>query len=189
MELEKTNIPEVVALTPRRFSDDRGYFSEVWNKATMAAAGLDIEFVQDNHSFSAQKGTVRGLHCQVPPHAQAKLVRCARGRILDVAVDIRQGSPTEGQHVAVELSAENGRQLLVPVGFLHGFVTLTDDCEVLYKCSGFYAPDCDRSVYFADPAIGVNWGVDEEQAQLSQKDAAAPGLAAAGLSFIYGEGC
>ncbi|MDO9524363.1 MAG: dTDP-4-dehydrorhamnose 3,5-epimerase [Gemmobacter sp.] len=172
--IEETGLPGVVIITPRRFGDDRGFFSETWNRKVMKAHGIDVDFVQDNHSLSRSVGTVRGLHFQRPPHAQAKLVRVGAGRVLDVAVDIRSGSETYGKWVAVELSAENGRQLFIPAGFLHGFVTLAPDSELLYKCSDYYAPDCDGSVRFDDPQIGIDWGIDPSTAILSGKDAAAP---------------
>lgn len=185
MQIEPTSLPGVLILTPRRFADARGWFSEVWNAATLAAQGIDIPFVQDNHSYSRDAGTIRGLHYQRPPHAQAKLVRCGRGRILDVAVDIRAGSPAYGRWVGVELSAENGRQLLIPEGFLHGFVTLEPDCEVLYKCSDAYAPDCDGAVRFDDPMIGIDWGIDPARAILSDKDRAAPAFQNFATPFRY----
>lgn len=175
MQIEPTSLPEVMILTPRRFGDARGWFSETWNAARMAEAGLDLPWVQDNHSFSAEKGTVRGLHYQSPPRAQDKLVRCTRGAILDVAVDFRAGSPRFAKWVAVELSAENGRQLLVPKGFLHGFVTLTGDTEVQYKCTDIYSPENDGAVRWNDPVIGVDWGTTAPV--LSDKDAKAPLLA------------
>ena len=139
----------------------------------MARHGLDIDFVQDNHSFSAEVGTVRGLHYQAPPHAQDKLVRCGAGSVLDVAVDIRKNSPTYGKWVAVELSAENGKQLFVPKGFLHGFSTLQPNSELLYKCSDIYAPDCDGSVHWASKSLAIDWQVDPSKAVLSDKDAIA----------------
>ncbi len=176
MQVEKTKLPGVLILTPARFGDARGFFSESYSRARMAEHGITTEFVQDNHSVSARAGTVRGLHFQSPPHAQAKLVRCGRGALYDVAVDIRAGSPTYGQWVGVELSAENGRQLLIPDGFLHGFATLIDDTEIVYKCSDYYAPDCDGAVRFDDPAIGIDWGLSGDPI-LSDKDAAAPLLA------------
>ena len=183
MQIEPTALPDVLILTPRRFGDARGWFMETWNADRLAEAGLDLPWVQDNHSLSAAKGTLRGLHFQAPPRAQDKLVRCSRGAIRDVAVDIRKGSPTYGQWVAVDLSAENGRQLLVPKGFLHGFVTLTDDTEVQYKCSDFYSPEHDRSVRWDDPAFGVDWGVATPI--LSEKDAKAPPLAEIGTPFTW----
>ena len=175
MQVLKTGLPGVVIIEPARFGDDRGFFSESWNRRRMAEAGLDIDFVQDNHSLSRQAGTLRGLHFQSPPHAQAKLVRCGRGALFDVAVDIRHGSPTYGQWTGVELSFENGRQLFVPEGFLHGFVTRQPETEVIYKCSDYYAPDCDGAVRFDDPELGIDWGLDGDPV-LSDKDAAAPRL-------------
>lgn len=184
MQIEKTALPDLVILTPRRFGDARGWFVETWNAARMREAGLDLAFVQDNQSFSAQKGTLRGLHYQSPPRAQDKLVRCSRGTIWDVAVDARRGSPTYGHSVGVELSAENGRQLLVPKGFLHGFVTLTDDCEVQYKCTDLYSPQHDGSVRW--DSAGVDWGFSGDPV-LSDKDLAAPAFADWQSPFIYGE--
>lgn len=181
MQIDPTALADVLILTPRRFGDARGWFTETWNAARMAEAGLDLTFVQDNHSFSAARGTLRGLHFQRPPRAQDKLVRCSRGAILDVAVDIREGSATYGRWVAVELTADNGRQLLVPRGFLHGFVTLTDDTEVQYKCTDFYSPDHDSAVRWDDPAIGIDWGISAPI--LSDKDARAPLLAEIGTPF------
>jgi dTDP-4-dehydrorhamnose 3,5-epimerase len=186
MLVEQTPLAGCLIITPRRFGDARGWFSEVWNRQTLRAAGIDIDFVQDNHSYSAQAGTVRGLHYQRPPHAQAKLVRCGRGAVLDVAVDVRRGSPTFGEWFATELSAENGRQILLPVGFLHGFVTRAPDTEVLYKCSDVYAPDCDGAVRWDDPALSVDWGVDPAAAILSDKDRAAPWFRDFVTPFEYG---
>ena len=177
MQIEETSLPGVLILTPRRFGDDRGFFSEVWNRATLKARGLDIDFVQDNHSLSRPVGTVRGLHYQSPPHAQDKLVRCGAGVVFDVAVDARAGSPTYGKWVGVELSAENGRQLLIPKGFLHGFVTRVPDSELLYKCSDVYAPDCDGAVRFDDPDLAIDWGIDPAAAILSDKDRKAQSFA------------
>ena len=173
MHLEQTEISEVVLVRPKRLEDERGWFSESWNDKRMVEAGLAIDWVQDNHSYSADRGTLRGLHYQSPPHAQDKLVRCSSGAMWDVAVDFRLGSPTYLRHVARELSAENGLQILVPKGFLHGFVTLTDDCEVQYRCSAYYSADCDRSVRWDDPAIGIDWPCDGRPT-LSSKDASAP---------------
>lgn len=186
MNITQTALPGVVVIIPRRFSDNRGYFSETFNARAFAeATGLDLAFVQDNHSFSAEAGTVRGLHYQSPPSAQDKLVRVGRGAVVDVAVDVRKGSPTYGQWVAEELSAENGRQLLVPKGFLHGFATLTDDVDVFYKCTDFYAPDCDGGVRFDDPTLNIDWGINPKSAILSDKDAAAPGFADFASPFTY----
>jgi dTDP-4-dehydrorhamnose 3,5-epimerase len=172
MQIEETKLSGVMILTPKRIGDARGWFSETWNADAMAQAGLDLRFVQDNHSFSASAGTLRGLHYQRPPHAQDKLVRCSRGVIFDVAVDFRRGSATFAQWVGVELSADNGQQLLIPKGFLHGFVTRVADTEVQYKCTDFYAPDCDGAVRWDDPDIGIAWGVADPV--LSAKDATAP---------------
>jgi len=184
MEIIQTELPEVFVLAPRVFGDSRGWFMESWSRRELEKAGLYYAFVQDNHSYSAQKGTLRGLHLQRNPFAQAKLVRCARGAILDVAVDIRRGSPNYRKWVAVELSAENRRQLLVPRGFAHGFLTLTDDVEILYKADQSYAPEADRSIAWNDPAIGIKWGVSSPI--LSQKDAAAPLLEDSDANFVYG---
>tara|TARA_R110002049_G_scaffold36213_1_gene115890 strand:- start:160 stop:726 length:567 start_codon:yes stop_codon:yes gene_type:complete len=181
-----TTLDGVLVITPTRHGDHRGFFSESWNRARMAEAGIDIDFVQDNHSFSTAKGTLRGLHFQAPPHAQDKLVRCGRGRLFDVAVDIRRGSPTYGQWVGEELSFENGKQLLVPQGFLHGFVTLEPDTEIIYKCSDYYAPDCDGAVRFDDPDIGIDWALGDISPVLSDKDTAAPLLADFDTPFTYG---
>ncbi|MEZ5778802.1 MAG: dTDP-4-dehydrorhamnose 3,5-epimerase [Paracoccaceae bacterium] len=186
MQVEQTILPGVLVLTPRRFGDARGWFSEVWNKATLASIGIATDFVQDNHSHSRDVGTVRGLHFQSPPHAQAKLVRVGRGRVLDVAVDIRKGSPTFGQWTGVELSAENGRQLLIPAGFLHGFITRETDSEVLYKCSDVYAPDCDGAVRFDDPDLSIDWGINSAMAILSDKDRNAPLFRDFVSPFTYG---
>jgi dTDP-4-dehydrorhamnose 3,5-epimerase len=178
MKIEETPLAGVLVLTPRRFGDERGWFTEVWNRQTLAAHGITQDFVQDNHSYSRDAGTVRGLHFQSPPHAQAKLVRCGRGCVYDVAVDVRKGSPTYGQWFGTELSADSGKQIFIPAGFLHGFVTRTPDCELLYKCSDVYAPDCDGAVRFDDPDLGIDWGIDPARAILSVKDRAAPSFKA-----------
>lgn len=185
MQIEKTALSGVVILTPKRFGDDRGFFSEVWNRAVLNSHGIDMDFVQDNHSLSRPTGTVRGLHYQSPPHAQDKLVRCGAGVVFDVAVDVRRGSPTYGHWVGVELSAENGRQLLIPKGFLHGFVTRAPNSELLYKCSDVYAPDCDGAVRFDDPGLGIDWGIDPAAAVLSDKDRRAQGFADFDSPFTY----
>ena len=173
MQIEQTRLSGLLILTPRRFGDARGWFVETWNATRMFEAGLDLPWVQDNHSLSAAPGTLRGLHYQSPPRAQDKLVRCSRGIILDVAVDIRAGSPTYGQWVGVELTPENGRQLLVPKGFLHGFVTRAPDTEVQYKCTDTYSPDHDGVVRWDDPDIGIDWGLTTPPV-LSAKDETAP---------------
>ena len=185
VKIERTNLSGILILTPARHGDDRGFFSESWSRDRLKAEGINIEFVQDNHSLSETTGTVRGLHFQSPPHAQAKLVRCGRGRLFDVAVDIRRGSPTYGKWVGVELSFQNGRQLLVPEGFLHGFVTLEPQTEIVYKCSDNYAPECDGAVRFDDPDIGIDWGIEPGQAVTSDKDAQAPLLAEFDSPFVF----
>lgn len=173
--VEFTPLSDVIVLTPKRHGDARGFFSESWNRKTLLEAGVNLpEFVQDNHSFSTAKNTLRGLHFQSPPHAQGKLVRCGRGSLFDVAVDIRKSSPTYGQWFGAELSFENGKQLWIPAGFLHGFVTREPDTEIIYKCTDHYAPECDGGV--AWDSIGIDWGLDSPPT-LSGKDAEAPALA------------
>jgi dTDP-4-dehydrorhamnose 3,5-epimerase len=176
MEIEKTALPGVVLITPPRFGDHRGFFSESYSRAKLSQAGIETEFVQDNHSLSREQGTIRGLHFQAPPHAQDKLVRCGRGALFDVAVDIRTGSPTYGQWVGYELSFENGRQLLVPAGFAHGFMTLEPGTEIVYKCSDYYAPETEGALLWSDPEIGIDWPLGDAAPVLSDKDAAAPGF-------------
>ena len=186
MQLTETAIPAVKLLAPKKFGDHRGFFSETFSKkAFRELAGVDVEFVQDNQSLSVEKGVVRGLHYQLAPAAQDKLVRVTRGAILDVAVDIRRGSPTFGRHVAAVLSAENWRQMFVPVGFAHGFVTLESNTEVLYKVSNYYSPGDERGIRWNDAALGIEWGVDESSAVLSEKDRKYPPLAAATDLFDY----
>lgn len=185
MHVEPTNLEGVFIITPKRFGDVRGFFSESWSQREMGAQGFDFNWVQDNHSMSMQAGTVRGLHFQAPPHAQDKLVRCGRGALYDVAVDIRRGSPTYGQWTGAELSYENGRQLLVPAGFLHGFSTLQPETEIIYKCSDYYAPDCDGAVRFDSASLGINWHLDGLEPVLSEKDAAAQDFADFGSPFTY----
>ena len=171
MQIEQTALKDVLVLTPKRHGDARGFFSESWNRKTLSDAGVHLpEFVQDNHSLSAQVGTIRGLHFQSPPHAQGKLVRCGRGRLFDVAVDVRKGSPTYGQWVGEELSFENGRQLWIPAGFLHGFMTLEPETEIVYKCTDHYTPECDGAVLWS--SCGIDW-LDVPAPVLSDKDAAA----------------
>jgi len=176
VEIEDAAIPAVKIVTPKKHGDARGFFSEVYKRSVFQDAGLDLEFVQDNHAFSAAVGTLRGLHFQTPPFAQDKLVRVARGRIFDVAVDIRRSSPTFGKYVAVELSAENWRQMLVPIGFAHGYVTLEPDTEVLYKTTAVYSPANDRGVAWDDPDIGVAWPLLPGGAVLSDRDRRLPRL-------------
>ena len=174
MQITPLAIPDVKLITPRQFADVRGVFAETFSKPAMSKAGLDMEFVQDNHSRSTKVGTVRGLHYQAPPFAQDKLVRVVRGRILDVAVDLRRSSPTFGRHVTAELSADNWAQLLVPIGFAHGFVTLEADTEVIYKVSNIYAPHVDAGIIWNDPDLAIAWPVTVDAAVLSDKDAMLP---------------
>ncbi len=174
LQVEATAIPEVKIVTPKKSGDHRGFFSETYNRRAFLDAGIDLEFVQDNHSLSAAVGTLRGLHFQTPPFAQEKMVRVPRGKIFDVAVDLRRDSPTFGQYVAVELSAENWRQLLVPIGFAHGFVTLEPNTEVVYKVTNYYSAANDAGVIWNDPEIAIRWPVSAEQVVLSDKDAKNP---------------
>jgi dTDP-4-dehydrorhamnose 3,5-epimerase len=176
LTVEATAIPDVKIITPKKFGDHRGFFSEVYNRKAFTEAGVALDFVQDNQSLSAQVGTLRGLHFQSAPFAQDKLVRVTRGKILDVAVDIRKSSPSFGQHVAVELSAENWRQLLVPIGFAHGFVTLEPDTEVMYKVTNYYSAANDHGLAFDDPDLGLAWPLPPEGATLSDKDRKHPRL-------------
>lgn len=173
-------------IKPKRLHDNRGYFVELYNRREFLKFNIDVEFVQDNYSLSTQRGTLRGLHFQAPPRAQAKLVRCTRGAVYDVVVDIRQGSPTYGQWEGYELSAENGYQLFVPVGFAHGFITLESDSEITYKCSDYYAPETEGAVLWNDPDIGINWPTEADPI-LSDKDAVAPLLSELESPFIFGE--
>ena len=183
MIVAQTSLSGVLLLTPPRFGDNRGFFSESYNRQRMAEHGVITEFVQDNHSLSREIGTVRGLHFQSPPHAQAKLVRCGKGVLFDVAVDIRKGSPTYGQWFGEELSFVNGKQLLIPAGFLHGFVTRAPDTEIIYKCSNYYAPDCDGAVLWN--SCGIDWGMGDTAAVLSEKDTIAPELGDFVSPFTY----
>ncbi|MFK7917241.1 MAG: dTDP-4-dehydrorhamnose 3,5-epimerase [Ilumatobacter sp.] len=175
MEVVPTMLGDVIEFRPRRFGDDRGWFAETWKRSVFEDAGIDADFIQDNESVSAPEATVRGLHYQLAPHAQSKLVRVVSGSILDVAVDIRRDSPTFGQHVTVTLTAEKGNQLFVPAGFAHGFWTLEPDVHVTYKVTGVYSPDHERSIRWDDPALGIDWPGSD--AILSAKDAVAPLLA------------
>ena len=169
-----------------RHRDHRGFFAETYSRAKYSETGINVEFVQDNHSLSEVLGTLRGLHFQTPPHAQAKLVRCGRGAIFDVAVDIRRGSPTYGQWEGYELTAEHGEQLYIPVGFAHGFVTLEPDSEIVYKCSDYYAPEMEGAVHWNDPDSGIDWPTDIAPT-LSDKDAIAPLLSDLESPFIFGK--
>ncbi len=175
----------VTLLKPKRHGDARGWFSETYSRRALAALGIGEEFVQDNQSLSRPAGTLRGLHFQTPPHGQGKLVRCLAGRIMDYAVDVRRGSPSYGRWLAAELSAENGHQLYVPVGFAHAFLTLEPDCAVAYKVTDYYAPDCDGGIRFDDPEIGIDWPIPADRLMLSDKDTRLPRLAEFDSPFPY----
>jgi dTDP-4-dehydrorhamnose 3,5-epimerase len=183
MQLIETELPDVKILVPKKHGDHRGFFSEVYSRPALREAGIDVEFVQDNHSLSVEKGVLRGLHYQIDPQAQDKLVRVVRGAILDVAVDIRRGSPTFGRHVAAVMSAQNWRQIYVPRGFAHGFVTLEPNTEVLYKVTCCYSPQHERGIRWNDPVLGIQWQIDPDQAILSQRDREHPMLADAAKLF------
>lgn len=185
MKIIKTEIINLIVIEPKKHGDHRGWFSESYNKELFNENGITIDFVQDNHSFTKEKGTLRGLHFQLNPKAQSKLVRCTKGKILDVAVDLRKGSPTYLKSFAIELSDENNLQLLVPQGFAHGFLTLTDDVEVQYKVDEFYSFDHDRSIKFNDPKFNINWGLDNPI--LSKKDEDAPLLENSDVDFNFME--
>lgn len=174
MEVVAAEIPDIKIIIPKAFQDRRGYFSETWNHRVFTEAVGDFRFVQDNHSLSRLAGTLRGLHFQRPPAAQGKLIRCLRGRVFDVAVDIRHGSPSFGQHVAVELSAENRRQMLIPAGFAHGFLTLEPDTELFYKSTGYYSQAHDMGVTWDDPTLAIDWPLPSHGPILSDKDKALP---------------
>lgn len=184
VQIEKTPIRDLLVLTPKRFGDARGFFSETYNAGVMSGLGIDTVFVQDNHSLSEAAGTLRGLHFQAPPHAQTKLVRCGRGALFDVAVDIRKGSPTFGQWYGAELSFENARQMLIPAGFAHGFVTRAPATEVVYKCSDTYAPQTEGAIIWNDPDLAIDWGLTGDPI-LSDKDRQAPRLAELDSPFEY----
>src|SRR2546423_8073384 len=177
MQVIPTEIPAIKLVLPKKFGDHRGFFSEVYSRKALAEVGILTDFVQDNHSLSVEKGVLRGLHYQVAPMAQDKLVRVVQGSILDVAVDIRRGSPTFGRHVTAVLSAENWNQIFVPVGFPHGFVTPQPNTEVLYKVSNYYSPSHERGIRWNDPKLAINWGIDESTAILSNRDREHPMLA------------
>lgn len=177
------NLPKLIV--PPRFGDARGWFTESYSKRRMSELGIGIDFVQDNHSFSAVRGTLRGVHFQSPPHVQAKLVRCVAGAIWDVAVDLRAGSPSYGQWVSAELTASGGEQLYVPGGFGHGFITLTDNAEVAYKTSAYYAPECDGGIVWNDPDIGIDWPLANAGPVLSGKDQFLPRLSDFVSPFAY----
>ncbi len=183
MKAIQTELPGVVIIEPDVFGDHRGWFMETWSKKKLEELGINVDFVQDNQSFTAKKGTLRGLHFQMDPMAQAKLVRVVAGAVMDVAVDIRKGSPTYLKWVSVELSAENKRQFFIPRGFAHGFVALTDNVEFVYKCDNYYSKECDRSIKFNDPSINVNWNIEDPI--ISDKDANAPLLKDSDCNFKY----
>jgi dTDP-4-dehydrorhamnose 3,5-epimerase len=187
VEVRPTALPEVLEIVPKRHGDERGFFSEIYNQATFRKHGIDLIWVQDNHAFSREAGVLRGLHYQLDPMAQDKLVRVTRGRAFDVAVDARKGSPRYGKWVGVELSAERWNQLLVPKGFLHGYLTLEPDTEVLYKVTALYSPELDRAVRYDDPDIGIAWPMSG-QPVLSDKDRNAPPLRQVENSFVYEAG-
>jgi dTDP-4-dehydrorhamnose 3,5-epimerase len=187
VHIEELDIPDIKRLTPARHGDDRGFFSEIYNRATLAAHGIHLEFVQENFSLSADQGTVRGLHFQTPPFAQDKLVQVVSGAILDVAVDLRRGSPWFGQHVVAELSADNWHQLLVPVGFAHGFCTLQPDTAVIYHVTEHYSPAHDMGVLWNDPDLGIEWPVAAASAVLSDKDQVQPRLRDCATLFDYAD--
>ena len=184
-KFEQTPLHGVVIITPARVDDHRGFFSESYSFKALAELGVTTEFVQDNHSLSMTRGTLRGLHFQAPPYAQDKLVRCGRGALYDVAVDIRIGSPTYGQWFGIELSFKNGKQMLVPAGFAHGFVTLASETEIIYKCSDYYAPETEGAVAWDDPQVEIDWGLGNIAPVLSEKDANAPSLANLNSPFRF----
>jgi dTDP-4-dehydrorhamnose 3,5-epimerase len=185
MQVERLQIPDILLVKATKLADPRGFFSETFRADVLAAHGVKAVFVQDNHVLSEQRGVVRGLHFQTPPRAQGKLIRCIRGAILDVGVDIRVGSATYGSHVAVELSAANWYQLWIPPGFAHGYVTLEDRCEVIYKVTDHYAPECDRGIAWDDPAFGIDWRFSAADAILSDKDRRQPRLADVAPVFYF----
>ncbi|MGH9447040.1 MAG: dTDP-4-dehydrorhamnose 3,5-epimerase [Terriglobia bacterium] len=183
MEIDSAALPEVKIIKPQRYADRRGFFSETYNKRSLAEAGIHLDFVQDNHSFSVEKGVVRGIHFQVPPHAQYKLVQVIRGSVLDIALDLRRSSKTFGKHVSAVLSGADWNQMLIPIGFGHGFCTLEPNTEVVYKVTDYYAPECERGILWNDPEVGVAWPVAPGEAILSVKDMHSPCLAQSGDLF------
>ncbi|WPZ27563.1 dTDP-4-dehydrorhamnose 3,5-epimerase (plasmid) [Sulfitobacter pontiacus] len=185
MKISETPLLDVLIVIPDRFGDHRGFFSESYSARALAEHGITTEFVQDNHSLSMTPGTIRGLHFQAPPHAQDKLVRCGRGKLFDVVVDIRKGSRTYGQWFGVELSFENGKQLLVPAGFAHGFVTRSPETEIIYKCSDYYVRETEGAIAWNDPHIGIDWGLGDTSPVLSDKDAQAGALADLDTPFKF----
>ncbi|THK39058.1 dTDP-4-dehydrorhamnose 3,5-epimerase [Ensifer sp. MPMI2T] len=190
LEVRSLDLDGVLEILPRRIRDERGFFSETWNARQYAEHGITLNFVQDNHSYSASRGVLRGLHYQLPPYAQDKLVRVVKGAVFDVAVDIRRGSPTFAKWVAIEISARRWNQLLIPKGFAHGFLTLEPDTEVIYKVTNPYSPAHDRAIRFGDPDIAIAWPLPVAELQLSEKDRTAPKLRQAEVfDFAAGEEC
>ncbi len=177
MEIGSTTLPEVKIVKPSKYADGRGFFSETYNRKALAEAGIDLNFVQDNHSFSAEKGVVRGIHFQIPPHAQDKLIHVVKGAVFDVAIDLRRSSRNLGKHVSAVLSAQAWNQMLIPIGFGHGFCTLEPNTEVVYKVTDYYSRDCERGIFWNDPELGIAWPVVPEEAILSVKDAHLPRMA------------
>jgi dTDP-4-dehydrorhamnose 3,5-epimerase len=187
MQITPLVIPEVLLITPKRYGDERGWFSETFRQSALEEVGFNGgNFVQDNHVRSTTRGIVRGLHFQNPPHGQAKLLRCVRGAIFDVAVDIRVGSPTYGQWVGAELSSDNAQQLLIPEGFAHGYCTLTDECEVVYKVTGYYAPQAEGALRWNDPEVGIDWTMPNAEINANARDASASLLSELKSPFVYG---
>jgi dTDP-4-dehydrorhamnose 3,5-epimerase len=187
LKIELLPIQDIFTIAPTKHGDHRGFFSETYRSDVLRAHGVNVEFVQDNHVYSSEHGVLRGLHYQTAPHAQGKLVRCVRGSILDVSVDVRSGSPTFGQHVAIELSAANWKQLWIPPGFAHGYVTLEPDCEVIYRVTDYYAPDCEAGIAWDDPDLGIDWRISTSELILSEKDRKNPLLSDIVTPFRYNQ--
>jgi dTDP-4-dehydrorhamnose 3,5-epimerase len=185
VEIRTLNIAQVKLVVPKIHRDTRGFLSETYSRRDFGAAGIAADFVQDNHSLSADVGTLRGLHFQAPPHAQGKLVRVTKGSVYDVAVDVRVGSPTFGQHVGAVLSAENWTQMWIPAGFAHGFCTLEPNTEVIYKATDYYAPECDRGLKWNDDTLGIEWPVDNDKVRLSERDRGHPALKDMAPAFLF----
>jgi dTDP-4-dehydrorhamnose 3,5-epimerase len=185
MQIERLEIEDMLLITPTKHGDHRGFFSETYRDDLLREHGIDVAFLQDNHAYSAERGVLRGLHFQIPPHAQGKLVRCVRGAILDIGVDIRADSPTFGQHAAIELSAANWKQLWIPPGFAHGYIALEQDSEVIYKTTDYYAKSCERGLAWNDPALGIDWRIAKGELVISEKDCTNPCLADIPTYFRY----
>ena len=188
MLIERVAIDDLLLLVPSKRCDPRGFFSEVYRRDILAVEGVQADFVQDNHVFTAEPGILRGLHFQTPPKAQGKLVRCTRGAILDVAVDIRKGSRTYGHHIAIELSAANWKQLWIPAGFAHGYLTLKSGCEVVYKVTEYWAPECERGIAWNDPNLAIDWGISAADVVMADKDRSNPRMAEIEPAFFYDQG-